>query len=161
MANGFVATPICCPSRTETFTGRHLHNLFGGTACMHADTSQAGSRVTGLFGRLTDLGYETGACSLSRTLDLTATLEHPLVVRAVLIVILFLSCFLVSSLFTFLGDFVSDPYVIAPSEHTISPSNVFIQDCSMWLTHSPSSNVLCTVCSKVCLARSPTTRVRF
>ena len=60
MSNGFVATTICCPSRTETFTGRHLHNLFGGTSCMWADTSLAGGRTTGLFGRVTDLGYVTG-----------------------------------------------------------------------------------------------------
>lgn len=31
-----------------------------GTNCMHADTAQAGARTTGLFGRLTDLGYTTG-----------------------------------------------------------------------------------------------------
>jgi len=60
MENGFVATTICCPSRTETFTGRHFHNVRGGTNCMHADTSLAGGRTTGLFGRMTDQGYATG-----------------------------------------------------------------------------------------------------
>lgn len=58
MSNGFVATPICCPSRTETFTGRHLHNVWG--KCMHADTTQAGSRTMGLFGRMKDQGYNVG-----------------------------------------------------------------------------------------------------
>eukprot|EP00040_Diaphanoeca_grandis_P034069 m.209824 g.209824 ORF g.209824 m.209824 type:complete len:684 (+) comp33051_c0_seq1:81-2132(+) len=60
MENGFVATSICCPSRTETFTGRHLHNVLGGTNCMWADTSLVGDRGVGLFGRLTDQGYTTG-----------------------------------------------------------------------------------------------------
>ena len=64
MANGFVATPICCPSRTETFTGRYLHNVFPTSSasanCMHADTALAGAYRTGMFGRLTDLGYDVG-----------------------------------------------------------------------------------------------------
>ena len=43
----------------RTFTGRHLHNVLGGS-CMHANTKLAGARATGLFGRLTDQGYITG-----------------------------------------------------------------------------------------------------
>ena len=25
LSNGFVSTPVCCPSRTETITGRYFH----------------------------------------------------------------------------------------------------------------------------------------
>jgi len=64
MEHFYVNTPICCPSRTEFFTGRYFHNVAPpndshGT-CMHADTSMAASNTTGLFGLMTKAGYNTG-----------------------------------------------------------------------------------------------------
>ena len=61
--NFYVNTPICCPSRTESFTGRYFHNVGpprSPGSCMHADTKQAWNNVTGLFGLLTRVGYNTG-----------------------------------------------------------------------------------------------------
>ena len=62
--NFMVNTPICCPSRTEFFTGRYFHNVGppgdrNGT-CMHADTTIAGSNKTGMFGLFKNLGYNVG-----------------------------------------------------------------------------------------------------
>ena len=62
--NFMVNTPICCPSRTEFFTGRYFHNVGppgdkNGT-CMHADTTMAGSNETGMFGVFKKLGYNVG-----------------------------------------------------------------------------------------------------
>ena len=67
--NSFIATPICCPSRTETISGRHFQNVRlekGG--CMHADATgtvfnntdsmfqifQKNGYLTGSFGKLTN-----------------------------------------------------------------------------------------------------------
>ena len=60
--NFLVNTPICCPSRTEFFTGRYFHNAGGPEIekCMHADTSLAGSSEVGLFGVLKNNGYNVG-----------------------------------------------------------------------------------------------------
>ena len=62
--NFLVNTPICCPSRTEFFTGRYFHNVGPPTIpngnCMHADTTIAGSNSTGLFGVLKNHGYNVG-----------------------------------------------------------------------------------------------------
>ena len=62
--NFLVNTPICCPSRTEFFTGRYFHNVGPPTIpkgnCMHADTTIAGSNTTGLFGVLKNHGYNVG-----------------------------------------------------------------------------------------------------
>ena len=61
--NFLVNTPICCPSRTEFFTGRYFHNVGPPNAkghCMHADTSFVGDPDTGIFGLLTNNGYEVG-----------------------------------------------------------------------------------------------------
>jgi len=56
-----VNTPICCPSRTEYFSGRYFHNVrkdHGG--CMHADTDFISNNKTGLFGLLKQNGYNVG-----------------------------------------------------------------------------------------------------
>ena len=62
--NFYVNTPICCPSRTEFFTGRYFHNVGPPNdmhgKCMHADTSTVMSNTTGLFGILNALGYNVG-----------------------------------------------------------------------------------------------------
>lgn len=62
--NFLVNTPICCPSRTEFFTGRYFHNVGppadnNGT-CMHADTKIAGAKTTGMFGLMKNAGYNVG-----------------------------------------------------------------------------------------------------
>ena len=61
--NFMVNTPICCPSRTEFFTGRYFHNVGPPTVkggCMHADTTRAGSNATGMFGLMRQAGYNVG-----------------------------------------------------------------------------------------------------
>jgi N-acetylglucosamine-6-sulfatase len=60
--NFLVNTPICCPSRTEFFTGRYFHNVGSPDikGCMHADTTIAGSSKTGIFGVLKNHGYNVG-----------------------------------------------------------------------------------------------------
>jgi N-acetylglucosamine-6-sulfatase len=61
--NFMVNTPICCPSRTEFFTGRYFHNVGPPTVeggCMHADTTRAGSNRTGMFGLMKRAGYNVG-----------------------------------------------------------------------------------------------------
>lgn len=63
MRNAFVNTPICCPSRTEFFSGRLYHNIGPPNdpgSCMHVDTSNVGKKNTGLFGLMVQSGYEVG-----------------------------------------------------------------------------------------------------
>eukprot|EP01084_Bolivina_argentea_P024574 45784_1 len=70
--NGFVATPICCPSRTESLSGRYYHNIREAddslNTCMHIAaeynvvnntnnlfyTFQNNGYLTGVFGKMTN-----------------------------------------------------------------------------------------------------------
>jgi len=67
--NFFVNTPICCPSRTEFFTGRYYHNIgapYGNCMNINAEANifnasrsifsllQAGGYQTGVFGKVTN-----------------------------------------------------------------------------------------------------------
>eukprot|EP00055_Hartaetosiga_balthica_P014901 m.84877 g.84877 ORF g.84877 m.84877 type:complete len:433 (-) comp8722_c0_seq5:1030-2328(-) len=77
-----VNTPICCPSRTETFSGRYFHNIGppheqGG--CMFANTTNAVG-PDGLFASLKRNGYNVGVFGKvtndqSNVLDLAIKLE--------------------------------------------------------------------------------------
>ena len=63
MSNAFVNTPICCPSRTEFFSGRLYHNIGPPNdpgKCMHVNTDNVGKKTTGLFGLMVQSGYEVG-----------------------------------------------------------------------------------------------------
>eukprot|EP00051_Salpingoeca_urceolata_P035879 m.31809 g.31809 ORF g.31809 m.31809 type:complete len:655 (+) comp9844_c0_seq2:42-2006(+) len=64
MSNFIVQTPICCPSRTETFSGRYYHNIGPPNepgSCMHVNTSNAADPLHGVFGLLKSAGYNVGA----------------------------------------------------------------------------------------------------
>lgn len=59
----YVNTPICCPSRTEFFSGRYYHNVGPPTtegSCMHVDTSYSSKNNTGIFGLMKSAGYNVG-----------------------------------------------------------------------------------------------------
>eukprot|EP01147_Barroeca_monosierra_P000856 gene856-4128_t len=60
--NTVVNTPICCPSRTETFSGRYFHNIGPPNQsgnCMFANTTNAISEDS-MFGRMHTAGYNVG-----------------------------------------------------------------------------------------------------
>ena len=64
--NGFVATSICCPSRTESLTGRFYHNVREQddslNSCMHvAAQYNTVNNTKNLFYSFQNAGYLTGA----------------------------------------------------------------------------------------------------
>jgi len=61
-SNNFVNTPICCPSRTETMTGRYYHNVGAPTgSCMHVNAEEnVFDPKRSIFARLQQAGYATG-----------------------------------------------------------------------------------------------------
>ena len=59
----YIATPICCPSRTETLSGRLYHNVLTDDldGCMHVDsTKYIFNHSSSLFPQLQSAGYITG-----------------------------------------------------------------------------------------------------
>jgi len=59
----YIATPICCPSRTETLSGRLYHNVLEDKlqGCMHVDqTKYIFNHSSSLFPQLQQAGYLTG-----------------------------------------------------------------------------------------------------
>ncbi|XP_065178089.1 extracellular sulfatase Sulf-1-like [Sycon ciliatum] len=59
--NYMVNTPVCCPSRTEIFSGRYYHNIGAPNgSCMHVNSKQWVFDDTSLFSTLQSNGYLTG-----------------------------------------------------------------------------------------------------
>ena len=59
----YIATPICCPSRTETLSGRLYHNVLTDnlSGCMHVDqTKYIFEHSSSLFPQMQSAGYLTG-----------------------------------------------------------------------------------------------------
>ena len=62
--NTFIATPICCPSRTETISGRHFQNVIDlpGSKCMHAAAQNTVFNDTAsMFQVFSENGYQTAS----------------------------------------------------------------------------------------------------
>ena len=63
MKNFFTHTPVCCPSRSETLTGRYFHNLrmdtWSDMGCMHINASKEMESET-VAAYLSKAGYHTG-----------------------------------------------------------------------------------------------------
>lgn len=79
----YIATPICCPSRTETLSGRLYHNVLADDlkGCMHVDqTKYIFNHSSSLFPQLQSAGYLTGGfgkvCAYSVSLLLIARLSN-------------------------------------------------------------------------------------
>ena len=61
--NFYIQTPICCPSRTETLSGRMYHNVLSDdlSGCMHVNsTGYIFQHSASLFPALQSAGYMTG-----------------------------------------------------------------------------------------------------
>ena len=62
--NAFVATPICCPSRTETISGRYLQNIqsknLSLNTCMDVNAKGNVFNKSSMFQILQKNGYQTG-----------------------------------------------------------------------------------------------------
>ena len=62
--NAFIATPICCPSRTETISGRAFHNIknVDSPLCMHiAAQYNVFNNTNSMFQTFHRNGYNTGS----------------------------------------------------------------------------------------------------
>ena len=61
--NSYVATPICCPSRSELLTGLYYQNIYIGEEsgnCMHVDATNSVYEDNSLFQKFYEHGYLTG-----------------------------------------------------------------------------------------------------
>eukprot|EP01084_Bolivina_argentea_P271618 462229_1 len=86
--NAFISTPICCPSRTETISGRYFQNVLDGdtSKCMHVSSLynifnntksifqkfQSGGYLTGTFGKLVN-NQQNAWCPKNKTQPIPTT----------------------------------------------------------------------------------------